>query len=60
MVREMARLQSFDDSFVFQGHETISYKSNYYGFTRQIDIASESIPPLMSREIGKKTLRKIR
>ncbi len=50
-VREMARLQSFDDSFVFQGKRTTG------GDMRKSDIpqytlVGNAVPPLMARAIG--------
>ena len=50
-VREMARLQSFDDSFVFQGKRTTG------GEMRKTDIpqytlVGNAVPPLMARAIG--------
>lgn len=50
-VREMARLQSFDDSFVFQGKRTTG------GDMRKTDIpqytlVGNAVPPLMARAIG--------
>ena len=50
-VREMARLQSFDDSFVFQGKRTTG------GDLRKTDIpqytlVGNAVPPLMARAIG--------
>lgn len=50
-VREMARLQSFDDSFVFQG------KRSTGGDKRKVEIpqytlVGNAVPPLMARAIG--------
>lgn len=58
-VREMARLQSFDDSFVFQGKRTTG------GDMRKIDIpqytlVGNAVPPLMARAIGNCILRVIK
>lgn len=57
-VREMARLQSFDDSFVFQGKRTTG------GDLRKSDIpqytlVGNSVPPLMARAIGNAILKVI-
>ncbi len=57
-VREMARLQSFDDSFVFQGKRTTG------GDMRKSDIpqytlVGNAIPPLMARAIGNLILQRI-
>ena len=50
-VREMARLQSFDDSFVFQGKRTTGddkRKTEVPQFT----LVGNAVPPLMARAIG--------
>ena len=57
-VREMARLQSFDDSFVFQG------KRSTGGDKRKVEIpqytlVGNAVPPLMSRAIGNEILKNI-
>ena len=57
-VREMARLQSFDDSFVFQGKRTTG------GDLRKTDIpqytlVGNAVPPLMARAIGNEILNNI-
>lgn len=57
-VREMARLQSFDDSFVFQGKRTTG------GDLRKVDIpqytlVGNAVPPLMARAIANVILSKI-
>jgi DNA (cytosine-5)-methyltransferase 1 len=56
-VREMARLQSFDDSFVFQG-------SNYTGRLKSEklsinDIVINATPPLFAKAIAEKILKNI-
>lgn len=58
-VREMARLQSFDDSFVFQGKRTTG------GELRKSDIpqytlVGNAVPPLMARAIGNAILNAIK
>jgi len=57
-VREMARLQSFDDSFVFQG------KRNTGGIERknnvpQCTLVGNAVPPLMARAIALEILKNI-
>ena len=57
-VREMARLQSFDDSFVFQGKRTTG------GELRKMDIpqytlVGNAVPPLMAKAIANKILEVI-
>jgi DNA (cytosine-5)-methyltransferase 1 len=57
-VREMARLQSFDDSFVFQGKRSTGgnkRKSEIPQFT----LVGNAIPPLMASAIGKEILKSI-
>ena len=58
-VREMARLQSFDDSFVFQG------KRQTGGEKRKVEIpqytlVGNAVPPLMARAIGNTILEAIK
>ncbi len=58
-VREMARLQSFDDSFVFQGKRQTGgdkRKSEIPQYT----LVGNAVPPLMARAIGNEILRKIK
>lgn len=57
-VREMARLQSFDDSFVFQGKRQTGgdkRKSEIPQYT----LVGNAVPPLMARAIGNEILRNI-
>ena len=58
-VREMARLQSFDDSFVFQGKRATGgdkRKSETPQFTQ----VGNAVPPLMARAIATEILKKIK
>ena len=58
-VREMARLQSFDDSFVFQGKRQTGgdkRKSEIPQYT----LVGNAVPPLMSRAIGNEILKNIK
>lgn len=58
-VREMARLQSFDDNFVFQGKRSTGgdkRKSEIPQYT----LVGNAVPPLMARAIGNEILRHIR
>ena len=57
-VREMARLQSFDDSFVFQG------KRSTGGSKRKIEVpqftlVGNAVPPLLARAVAMEILRNI-
>ena len=57
-VREMARLQSFDDSFVFQGKRQTGgdkRKSEIPQYT----LVGNAVPPLMARAIGNEILKNI-
>lgn len=57
-VREMARLQSFDDTFVFQGKRQTGgdkRKSEIPQYT----LVGNAVPPLMSRAIGNEILKHI-
>lgn len=58
-VREMARLQSFDDSFVFQG------KRNTGGDKRksevpQYTLVGNAVPPLMARAVAMELLKNLK
>ncbi len=58
-VREMARLQSFDDSFVFQGKKTtggIERKST----VPQCTLVGNAVPPLMAKAIALEILKHIK
>tara|TARA_R110002050_G_scaffold104052_5_gene213243 strand:- start:3313 stop:5514 length:2202 start_codon:yes stop_codon:yes gene_type:complete len=56
-VREMARLQSFDDSFVFQGSNDIGrLKSEKLSLN---DIVINATPPLFAKAIAEKILQNI-
>ena len=57
-VREMARIQSFDDDFVFQGKRTTG------GHKRKMEIpqftlVGNAVPPLMAKAIALEILNKI-
>ncbi len=57
-VREMARLQSFDDSFVFQGKRStggIKRKTEVPQFT----LVGNAVPPLMARAVALEILKHI-
>ena len=58
-VREMARLQSFDDSFVFQGKRTTGGDRRKIE-TPQFTQVGNAVPPLMARAIATEILRHIR
>ena len=58
-VREMARLQSFDDSFVFQGKRTTGGEMRKRDIP-QYTLVGNAVPPLMAKAIGDVILKKIR
>lgn len=58
-VREMARLQSFDDSFVFQGKRSTGGEKRKVE-TPQFTQVGNAVPPLMARAIAQEILRKIK
>lgn len=58
-VREMARLQSFDDSFVFQGKRTTGGEMRKKDIP-QYTLVGNAVPPLMAKAIGDVILKKIR
>lgn len=58
-VREMARLQSFDDSFVFQGKRATGGEKRK-NETPQFTQVGNAVPPLMAHAIALEILRHIR
>lgn len=58
-VREMARLQSFDDSFVFQGKRSTG-GNNRKTEVPQYTLVGNAVPPLLARAIASEILKKIR
>ena len=58
-VREMARLQSFDDSFVFQGKRTTGGEMRKKDIP-QYTLVGNAVPPLMAKAIGDVILKVIR
>ena len=57
-VREMARLQSFDDNFVFQGKRTTGGDARK-NEVPQYTLVGNAVPPLMARAIGNAILEVI-
>ena len=57
-VREMARLQSFDDSFVFQGKRTTGGELRKRDIP-QYTLVGNAVPPLMAKAIGDVILKAI-
>lgn len=57
-VREMARLQSFDDSFVFQGKRTTGGDKRKSEIP-QYKMVGNAVPPLMAKAIANKILQVI-
>ena len=58
-VREMARLQSFDDDFVFQGKRTTGGDRRKLE-TPQFTQVGNAVPPLMAKAIAEEILKNIR
>lgn len=58
-VREMARLQSFDDSFVFQGKRQTG-GNNRQKEIPQYTLVGNAVPPLMARAIADTLLKHIK
>ena len=57
-VREMARLQSFDDDFVFQGKKSTG-GTNRQNEIPQYTLVGNAVPPLMARAIANTLLQHI-
>jgi DNA (cytosine-5)-methyltransferase 1 len=58
-VREMARLQSFDDSFVFQGKRSTG-GNNRKSEVPQYTLVGNAVPPLLARAIAMEILKNIK
>jgi len=58
-VREMARLQSFDDSFVFQGKRSTG-GNNRKSEVPQYTLVGNAVPPLLARAIATEILKNIK
>ena len=58
-VREMARLQSFDDSFVFQGKRSTGGEKRREEIP-QFTLVGNAVPPLLARAVASKILKFIR
>lgn len=58
-VREMARLQSFDDSFVFQGKRTTGGDRRKFEIPQFTQVGN-AVPPLMARAIAIEILKNIK
>lgn len=58
-VREMARLQSFDDSFVFQGKRSTGGEKRKEEIP-QFTLVGNAVPPLLARAVAMKILKIIK
>lgn len=58
-VREMARLQSFDDSFVFQGKRSTGGNKRKFEVP-QFTLVGNAVPPLMARAVALEILKYIK
>lgn len=58
-VREMARLQSFDDSFVFQGKRSTGGNKRKFEVP-QFTLVGNAVPPLMARAVAMEILISIK
>lgn len=57
-VREMARLQSFDDSFVFQGKRSTGGNKRKHEIP-QYSLVGNAVPPLLARAVADEILKHI-
>lgn len=55
-VRELARLQSFDDDYVFLGKRTTSDKNRQFDVPQYTQVGN-AVPPLLAKSLGKSILR---
>ncbi len=58
-VREMARLQSFDDSFVFQGKRSTG-GNNRKTEVPQYTLVGNAVPPLLARAVASEILKNVK
>jgi DNA (cytosine-5)-methyltransferase 1 len=58
-VREMARLQSFDDTFVFQGKRSTGGNNRKTEFP-QYTLVGNAVPPLLARAVATEILKNIK
>lgn len=58
-VREMARLQSFDDSFVFQGKRSTGGNKRKFEVP-QYTLVGNAVPPLLARAVALEILKNIK
>ncbi|MGK0364931.1 MAG: DNA (cytosine-5)-methyltransferase 1 [Saprospiraceae bacterium] len=58
-VREMARLQSFDDSFVFQGKRSTGGNNRKFEVP-QYTLVGNAVPPLLARAVAIEILKNIK
>jgi DNA (cytosine-5)-methyltransferase 1 len=58
-VREMARLQSFDDTFVFQGKRSTGGNKRKFEVP-QFTLVGNAVPPLMARALALEILKNIK
>ena len=58
-VREMARLQSFDDTFVFQGKRSTGGNKRKFEVP-QFTLVGNAVPPLMARAVALEILKNIK
>ena len=58
-VREMARLQSFDDSFVFQGKRSTGGNKRKTEIP-QFTLVGNAVPPLLARAVAMEILKYIK
>ena len=57
-VREVARLQSFDDNFIFQGKKTTGGKRRKHEIPQYSQVGN-AVPPLLAHAIAKEILNNI-
>jgi DNA (cytosine-5)-methyltransferase 1 len=55
-VRELARLQTFPDSYVFLGQRTTGNKMRRLGYCSQTQQVGNAVPPLFAKAIGESLL----
>lgn len=56
-IRELARIQSFPDRYVFLGQRTTGNRMRRLGYCAQSQQVGNAVPPLLARAVGQEVMR---